>query len=207
MKKIQLLSLLLLALATMAFILPPKTVYEYDAKDIFGNRVPLSKYKGKVLLIVNVASKCSNTPQYADLQALYDKYNEYGLEVLGFPANNFLGQEPGSNEQINRFCTQKFGVTFPMFSKISVKGRKMHPLYKYLTKRKVNGTMNAPVKWNFQKFLVDADGQVSKRFLPRERITKDKIEKQIRRALLKSLDNKDKKKELKSLELTAQSKL
>lgn len=141
----------------------------------------MSRYKGKVLLIVNVASKCGHTKQYADLQAIYEEYKDDGLVVMGFPANNFGKQEPGTNEEINRFCTSKFGVTFPMFSKISVKGEDMHPLYEYLTNRKNNGRLNAPVTWNFQKFLVGRNGKVIRTFEPNERVKDALIKREIRK--------------------------
>ena len=156
-----------------------KTIYDYTLNDIAGNPVSLSKYKGKVLLMVNVASKCGYTPQYADLQALYDEFSAQGLEVLGFPANNFMAQEPGSENEIKSFCTEKFGVTFPMFSKISVKGSDMAPLYKYLTLKSQNGVLDAPVKWNFQKFLVNREGQVLMSFPPSTRVSDEKVRKEI----------------------------
>lgn len=143
------------------------TVYDFTMKDIDGKDVKLDKYKGKVLLIVNVASKCGLTPQYSELQEFYKKYKEQGVEVLGFPANNFMGQEPGSELEIKAFCTNKYDVTFPMFSKISVKGKDMHPLYHYLTEKEMNGAVDAPVKWNFQKFLIDKNGKVVAAFEPR----------------------------------------
>lgn len=160
-----------------------KTVYDFTVEDIQGNKIELSKYKGKVLLIVNVASKCGLTPQYADIQELYDKYAEEGLVVLGFPANNFMGQEPGDNDDINTFCTQKFGVTFPMFSKISVKGSNIHPLYEYLTKKSENGVVDAPVKWNFQKFLIDKEGRVAQVFDPRDKVADEKVVKRLEKEL------------------------
>ncbi len=137
-----------------------KTVYDFTVKDIDGKDVSLSQYKGKVLLIVNVASMCGNTPQYKDIETLYKKYKSKGLVVLGFPANNFMGQEPGSNEEIKAFCTKEYAVTFPMFSKISVKGGDIAPLYSYLTQKSENGNVDAPVKWNFQKFLISKSGKV-----------------------------------------------
>jgi glutathione peroxidase len=143
----------------------------------------MKKYKGKVLLIVNVASKCGHTKQYKDLQALYEEYQDDDFAVLGFPANNFNGQEPGSNEEINRFCTGEYGVTFPMFSKISVKGEEIHPLYQYLTNKEKNGRLEAPINWNFQKFLVDRNGKVIRYFLPAERVN----DKKIKRAIIKQI--------------------
>lgn len=130
------------------------SVYDFTMETIDGKPQPLSIYKGQVLLIVNTASKCGFTRQYAGIQQLYEKYKERGLVVLGFPANNFGGQEPGTNEEIQQFCTTRFNVTFPMFGKISVKGDGMHPLYVWLTSHP-NG---APVAWNFNKFLIGRDG-------------------------------------------------
>lgn len=161
----------------------PSAIYDIKVQDIIGNKVPMSRYKGKVLLIVNVASKCSKTYQYEDLQALYDEYQDDNFVVLGFPANNFMNQEPGSNEEINRFCTSKYGVTFPMFSKISVKGNKIHPLYHYLTKKKENGRVDAPIKWNFQKFLIGKDGKVIKSFKPTDRVNDAVIKRAIRKQI------------------------
>ncbi|MBL4649974.1 MAG: glutathione peroxidase [Aureispira sp.] len=164
---------------------PPTSVHDFTMNDIDDQPVKLSKYKGKVLLIVNTASKCGLTPQYEELQATYEKYQDQDLVVLGFPANNFMGQEPGKNSQIKEFCTKKFSVTFPMFSKVSVKGKNIHPLYQYLTSKKENGKINAPVKWNFQKFLVDREGNVIQSFAPGEKVTDEKVIKVIEKALKK----------------------
>jgi len=181
MKKSNLLGLAILAILFSAFVLPPKNIHDFKVKDIIGNKVSMSRYKGKVLLIVNVASKCINTKQYADLQAIYEEYKDDDFVVLGFPSNNFMNQEPGSNEEINRFCTSKYGVTFPMFSKISVKGDDIHPLYKYLTSKKENGRLDAPVRWNFQKFLVGKNGKVIRTFKPTERVKDATIKRAIRK--------------------------
>lgn len=137
-----------------------QTVYQFTMQDIKGQEVSLSQFKRKVILIVNVASECGYTPQYADLQALYEKKKDKGLVILGFPANEFGAQEPGTNEEIMTFCSTRFGVTFPMFSKISVKGDDQHPLYKFLTTKDLNGVLDAEMKWNFQKFLIDREGKV-----------------------------------------------
>ena len=137
-----------------------KTIYDFTMKNIDGKEVSLAEYKGKVIMIVNVASLCGNTPQYADIQKLYEKYQAKGFIVLGFPANNFMAQEPGTDASIKSFCSTEYHVTFPMFSKISVKGHDMHPLYKYLTEKEENGVVDAPVKWNFQKFLIGKDGKL-----------------------------------------------
>jgi len=140
------------------------SVYEFTVNDIDGNEVSLESYRGKVILIVNVASKCGFTPQYEGLQSLYEKYRDRGFVVLGFPANNFFGQEPGTDQEIKDFCTLNFGVSFPMFSKISVKGKDIHPLYRYLTSKKTNPEFSGSIKWNFNKFLVDREGKIAARF-------------------------------------------
>jgi glutathione peroxidase len=131
-----------------------------------GKAVPLKNYKGKVMLVVNVASRCGYTPQYEGLQALFEKYEKQGLVITGFPANNFGGQEPGSNAEIGAFCKREYGVTFPMFSKISVKGGDQAPLYSYLTDKKANPQTGGDIEWNFTKFLVGRDGKVIGRFEP-----------------------------------------
>ncbi len=138
----------------------PNTIYQFKMKNIDGKEISLSDFKGKVVVIVNVASECGYTPQYARLQTFYALYKEKGVEVLGFPANNFLGQEPGTDAEIKTFCTSKYNVTFPMFSKISVKGNDMHPLYHFLTEKNLNGVMDAEVKWNFNKFIINKKGEV-----------------------------------------------
>jgi glutathione peroxidase len=142
------------------------SVLEFTMKNIDGKEVPLSAYKGKVLLIVNVASKCGNTPQYSGLEEVYRKYADRGFAILGFPANNFLWQEPGTDEEIKEFCTTKYNVTFDMFSKISVNGSDQHPLYKFLTSKDSNPEFAGDVKWNFQKYLVDRNGKVIGKFAP-----------------------------------------
>jgi glutathione peroxidase len=152
-----------------------KTIYGFTMNDIDGNPVSLERYKGKVVLIVNVASKCGLTPQYEDLQAFYEQYKDKGVVVLGFPANNFMGQEPGTEEDIKSFCSKNYGVTFPMFSKISVKGNDMAPLYKFLTSKEQNGVMDAPVSWNFQKFLIDKEGRMVTFFEPKAKVTEEKF--------------------------------
>jgi glutathione peroxidase len=162
---------------------PVKSVYDFTMKDIDGKDVSLGQYKGKVLLIVNVASLCGNTPQYSDIEALYEKYKDKGLIVLGFPANNFMSQEPGDNKEIKQFCTSKYAVTFPMFSKISVKGKDMAPLYSYLTQKSENGAVDAEVKWNFQKFLVNKNGQVVTSFSPKTKVTESEVVSAIEKAL------------------------
>jgi glutathione peroxidase len=147
----------------------PQNVYEFSALAIDGHEVPLAQYKGKVLAIVNTASKCGFTPQYAGLEALYQRYKDRGLVVLGFPCNQFGAQEPGTEEEIAQFCELNYGVSFPIFAKIDVNGPDAHPLYKFLRKQK-SGILGAvgldSIKWNFTKFLVDRDGNVVSRLAP-----------------------------------------
>lgn len=145
----------------------PSSVLDFTMKSIDGADVPLKSYAGKVILIVNVASKCGLTPQYDDLQAIYEKYEGKGLVILGFPANNFADQEPGTNEEIQQFCRLTYGVSFPMFSKISVKGDTIDPLYRYLTDPGTNPKFPGEIAWNFTKFLVGRDGAVIDRFAPK----------------------------------------
>ena len=142
------------------------SVLDYKMKDIDGKDVKLQEYKGNVLLVVNVASKCGYTPQYEALQADYAKYKDKGFYVLGFPANNFGSQEPGSATEIKEFCTSKYKVTFPMFAKISVKGDGLDPLYSFLTSKDTNADFAGDIEWNFTKFLVDRSGKIVARFEP-----------------------------------------
>lgn len=140
------------------------SIYEFSMKRIDGTSSSLSDYKGKVMLIVNVASRCGFTGQYAGLQKLYDTYKDRGLVILGFPANDFLFQEPGTNKEIAEFCSLKYHVTFPMFEKIVVTGGDMHPLYKYLTDKTTNPEFSGRITWNFNKFLIGRDGHILNRF-------------------------------------------
>jgi glutathione peroxidase len=139
-------------------------IHEFTLKDIDGQDVALADYQGQVLLVVNVASKCGFTRQYAGLEKLYQKYKNQGFTVLGFPANNFMGQEPGTEAEIKTFCSLNYGVSFPMFSKISVKGKTIHPLYAYLTSKAQHPEYGGAITWNFNKFLIGKDGQVIGRF-------------------------------------------
>ena len=139
-------------------------IFDFVVKDIEGTEVSLSRFKGKALLLVNVASKCGFTPQYAGLQTLYERYRDKGFEILGFPANDFLWQEPDSDSEIRQFCSTKYNVSFPLFSKISVKGKNIHPLYKLLTEKETNPRFSGKITWNFNKFLVDRNGEVVARF-------------------------------------------
>lgn len=143
--------------------LEPKSLYDFKMDSIDGKSVPLKEYKGKVALIVNVASRCGNTPQYEALEKMYKENKDKGFTVLGFPANEFRGQEPGTNAEIKEFCTKEYGVTFPMFSKIVVKGEGIHPLYSWLI---AQAPYHDDVEWNFGKFLVNRQGQVVARFKP-----------------------------------------
>ena len=152
-----------------------KTLHDFVVKDINGKDFDLATLKGNKVLVVNVASKCGLTPQYEDLQALYDKYKNKGFVVIGFPANNFMGQEPGTNNEIMEFCSVNYGVTFPMMDKISVKGKEQAPLYKWLTNKSENGKLDQNVTWNFQKFMIDEDGHLVDVVMPKESPMSDKI--------------------------------
>jgi glutathione peroxidase len=143
---------------------PADSIYDFSLNRIDGSKESLSIYRGKVLMIVNVASRCGNTPQYEGLESLFNKYRDRGFVVLGFPANDFAGQEPGSNAEIASYCRATWAVDFPMFEKISVKGEAAHPLYEFLTSRP--DPIGGEVEWNFQKFLVARDGQVVARISP-----------------------------------------
>lgn len=141
--------------------------YDFTVKDITGNDFAFSQLKGKKVMIVNTASKCGLTPQYEDLEKLYSEYNHKNFVIIGFPANNFMRQEPGTNEEIAEFCEKNYGVSFPMMSKISVKGDDMHPLYQWLTSKEKNGVLDSDVKWNFQKYLIDEEGNLTEVISPK----------------------------------------
>ncbi|RLD58277.1 MAG: glutathione peroxidase [Bacteroidetes bacterium] len=151
------------------------TFYDFTVEDINGKDYPLSQLKGKKVLVVNTASKCGFTPQYEGLQELYEKYGDDDFVIIGFPANNFLRQEPGSNEEIAEFCSINYGVSFPMMSKVSVKGDDQHPLYKWLTSKSDNGLENSKVSWNFQKYMIDEEGQLVGHFSPRTKPGNEKL--------------------------------
>ena len=153
-----------------------KTVYSFAMKTVDGKDRPLSEYSGKVLLVVNVASRCGYTPQYKDLQAVYEKYKDRGFRILAFPANNFGAQEPGTDKEIKEFCETNYHVSFDLFSKISVKGEDQHPLYRYLT---TGSPFPGEVKWNFQKYLVDRKGKVVGMFPSRVKPTDKEIEQHL----------------------------
>jgi glutathione peroxidase len=166
---------------TAGIALGATSVHEFTMKALDGKQVPLASFKGKVMLVVNVASQCGYTYQYEGLQALYAKYKDRGLVLAGFPANNFGGQEPGSDAEIGAFCKSKFGVTFPMFSKISVKGADQAPLYQFLTDAKTK--TGGEIQWNFTKFLVDRNGKVIQRFEPAVEPQSKEIEAAVEAAL------------------------
>lgn len=155
-----------LALMAAGSLFAASSLFEFSLPSIDGKAMPLSTFKGKVVLLVNVASRCGYTPQYTALEATYEKYKDQGFVILGFPANNFGAQEPGTNEEIKTFCQSKYSVTFPMYGKVSVKGDDQTPLYQYLTKD-ANPTVAGEIKWNFTKFLVDRNGNVVQRFEPK----------------------------------------
>jgi glutathione peroxidase len=157
------------------------SIYDFEVNTLRGAEESLSKYKGKVLLVVNTASKCGFTPQYKGLQEVYEKFKDRGFEVLGFPSNQFAGQEPDESDEIAEYCEINYGVTFPMFEKIDVKGDEAHPLFKYLSKEAPGVLGSKSVKWNFTKFLVDQEGRVLKRFAPKT--TPQQIESYISKLL------------------------
>jgi glutathione peroxidase len=143
------------------------TIYQFTVEDIEGNRFDFEDLKGKKIMVVNTASKCGLTPQYKNLESLYKEYKNKNFVIIGFPANNFLSQEPGSDQEIANFCEKNYGVSFPMMSKISVKGKDMHPLYQFLTMKSLNGKEDSDVGWNFQKYLIGEEGKLEKIISPR----------------------------------------
>lgn len=159
------------------------SIYDFNVTSLQGKEIPMSAFKGKVLLIVNTASKCGLSPQYKGLQELYDQFHEQSFEVLGFPSNQFANQEPGSNEDIAEYCQMNYGVSFPMFEKLNVNGEEAHPLFKYLTSQAPGILGSKAIKWNFTKFLVDQEGRIVKRYSPQT--TPDKIEADIAKLLAK----------------------
>ena len=162
---------------------PAASIFDFTLIDIDGKPVSLSQFRGKTLLLVNTASFCGNTPQYSDLQTMYERYRSKGFEILAFPANNFGQQEPGTNEEIKGFCLTKYSLTFPLFSKISVKGSDKHPLYRYLTEE---SPFPGEVEWNFQKYLVDPNGTVVARYHHRTKPLSDEILRDVERTLTKN---------------------
>ena len=193
--RLQIKSFLAAALVLPAALLPLKaseskmaeinSPLRFTMADIDGKMVDLAQYKGKVVLIVNTASKCGLTPQYEALQAIHEKYSDRGFTVLAFPANNFKNQEPGTNEEIKSFCTLNYNVSFPLFSKISLKGDDIHPLYQYLTSEDTNPGFAGEISWNFTKFLVNRQGRVAARFEPRTKPDSEEVVEAVEKALEK----------------------
>jgi len=164
LRKLSLILMMLIAAGTTAA--HAASIYDYTMRSIDGESVSLKSYSGKVVLLVNVASRCGFTPQYAGLEALYEKYKDRGFVIVGVPANNFASQEPGTNEEIKKFCSTKYNVTFPMMAKVSVLGDDETPLYKFLTDKSANPKVGGDIKWNFTKFLFDRKGNPVARFEP-----------------------------------------
>lgn len=152
-----------------------QNIYQFKVKDLEGNNFDFASLKGKKVMIVNTASKCGLTPQYKDLEAIYKKYKAKNLVIIGFPANNFASQEPGTNKEIGEFCVRNYGVTFPMMSKISVKGADMDKIYQFLTQKSKNGLQDSEVEWNFQKYLINTKGELEKVVAPQVVPTDDAI--------------------------------
>jgi len=174
MKTNRLLTTLFIMMITVAAFAQSKGFYDFKVKTLEGKDFDFSSLKGKKVMIVNVASKCGNTPQYEDLEKMYEQY-QGKLVIIGFPANNFAGQEPGSPEEIRKFCTETYGVTFPLMEKISVKGDDMHAVYKWLTSKSLNGVLDSEVSWNFQKYLVDEKGNLVDVVKPKDKVTSEKV--------------------------------
>lgn len=148
-------------------VMEKETIYSFKVKDLAGDAFDFASLKGKKIMIVNTASECGLTPQYEQLQSVYEEYKDKNFVIVGFPANNFGAQEPGSNAEIATFCKKNYGVTFPMMSKISVKGQDMHPIYQFLTQKAKNGLQDSEVQWNFQKYLINEKGELEKVIAPR----------------------------------------
>ena len=161
--------------STMTTVTKQESIHQFKVIDLYGKEFDFATLKGKKILIVNTASECGLTPQYKDLEAIYSKYKDKNFVIVGFPANNFGGQEPGSNQEIAKFCQMNYGVSFPMMGKISVKGNDMHPLYQFLTQKNKNGLQDSEVEWNFQKYLLDENGHLVKVLSPRVLPTDDAI--------------------------------
>lgn len=181
MRKLSLMLVLLLAAGLMAAHVT--SIYDFTMKSIDGEPVSLKSYKGKVVMVVNVASKCGFTPQYSGLEAVYEKYKDRGFVIVGVPANNFASQEPGTNEEIKKFCSTKYNVTFPMMAKVSVLGDDKTPLYQYLTDKSQNPQVGGEIKWNFTKFVFDRNGKPVARFEPAVTPDSPQVESAIESAL------------------------
>lgn len=156
-------------------VMGKQTIYQFKVEDLSGNTFDFASLKGKKIMIVNTASKCGLTPQYKDLEAVYKEYKDKGFVIVGFPANNFASQEPGSNEEIQTFCQQNYGVTFPMMDKVSVKGDDMCEVYKFLTQKSKNGLQDSEVEWNFQKYLINEKGELVKVIKPKTLVTEPEV--------------------------------
>ena len=156
-------------------VMTKETIYQYKVEDLSGKPFDFAPLKGKKVMIVNTASKCGLTPQYKDLEAIYKEYKDKGFVIVGFPANNFASQEPGTNEEIQTFCQQNYGVTFPMMDKVSVKGDDMCEVYKFLTQKSKNGLQDSEVEWNFQKYLIDEKGELVKVIKPKTLVTEPEV--------------------------------
>jgi glutathione peroxidase len=167
MTKLLVAAILCLLFGIGAVIGGGKSVFDFTLNTIDGQPAPLAAYKGKVVMLVNVASRCGFTPQYTALEAVYEKYKDRGFVIVGIPANNFGAQEPGTNQEIKTFCQSKYNVKFPMMSKVSVKGEDQTPLYQYLTDKTTNPKTGGEIQWNFTKFLIGSDGQIITRFEPK----------------------------------------
>src|SRR5437867_8786639 len=176
--------LLFLLIGAVAVMAGGKTVYDFTLNSIDGQPAPLAAYKGKVVLLVNVASRCGFTPQYTALESAYEKYKDRGFVIVGIPANNFGAQEPGTNQEIKTFCSSKYHVTFPMMAKVSVKGEDITPLYQFLTDKAMNPQTGGEIQWNFTKFLIGPDGHVITRFEPEVSPDSPQVTSAIEKALV-----------------------
>lgn len=165
----------ILVLATLSLSAQNGNFHQFKVKTLEDEDFDMASLKGQKVMVVNVASKCGLTPQYEELQELYEKYKDQNFVIIGFPANNFLNQEPGSPAEIREFCSSNYGVTFSMMEKISVKGKDIHPVYEWLTQKEKNGVMDAKVQWNFQKFLIDEEGNLIKMIPPKESVLSDEV--------------------------------
>jgi len=175
MKTIKATVILFLLMLSTAAIAQSESFYSFKVKTLEGDTFDFSTLKGKKVMIVNTASKCGYTPQYEELEKLYEMEGGDGFVILGFPANNFANQEPGTAEEIRQFCTENYGVTFPMMEKISVRGDDIHPVYQWLTQKPKNGVMDSEIKWNFQKYLIDENGNLKEVLLSKEKPMSDKV--------------------------------
>jgi glutathione peroxidase len=174
MKKYKVILLSIMTILSTAVFSQSKSFYDFKVKTLEGNDFDLSTLKGKKVMVVNTASKCGYTPQYKDLEEVYEKYGDL-MVIIGFPANNFMNQEPGSATDIRKYCSETYGVTFPMMQKISVKGDDMAPIYKWLTSKKENGVLDSEVQWNFQKYLIDENGKLVDVIYSKEKPNSDKV--------------------------------